>query len=151
MVELYGKESHREALRSAQILKSEYGASFQEQPLQTRVFRANALDGKEMLKHVPPQSVDMVITDIPYGEHSRWEESGSKRAGVGDAGSADRRALPIQHRGDRFKQAAKSHPSKLPTCGTIPGWKTAGGCFKADQPMIGNNPNTPTIVRTARN
>jgi tRNA G10 N-methylase Trm11 len=77
MVELYGKESHREALRSAQFLKREYGASFQEQLHQTRIFRASALDGKEMLKQIPPRSVDIVITDIPYGEHSSWEESGS--------------------------------------------------------------------------
>lgn len=76
MVDLYGKESHRESLHSAQLLRQEFSDAFQEHSIKVNVFRANALDKDEILKFIPPQSIDVVITDIPYGEHSRWENEG---------------------------------------------------------------------------
>lgn len=70
MLGQYSKESHREALASARRLKSKIIA--QERPLDTRVFQANATDRQGIRHNIHTQSVDMVLTDIPYGVHSRW-------------------------------------------------------------------------------
>jgi 16S rRNA G966 N2-methylase RsmD len=39
------------------------------------VFQANATDDKEISSHLKPRSVDIVFTDVPYGQHSYWRES----------------------------------------------------------------------------
>jgi hypothetical protein len=41
------------------------------------VFQANATDGKEISSHLKPRSVDIVFTDVPYGQHSYWRDSNS--------------------------------------------------------------------------
>jgi 16S rRNA G966 N2-methylase RsmD len=43
--------------------------------LTTKVFRSNVADGQTILKHVQPQSVDIVFTDVPYGQHSQWQDA----------------------------------------------------------------------------
>jgi tRNA G10 N-methylase Trm11 len=70
----YGKDSHREALQSASLLKERFAALTEKRQLGTSVFRANALDGQELLKNLKPKSVDLVLTDVPYGQHSYWRE-----------------------------------------------------------------------------
>lgn len=77
MSKRYGKTSHLEALRSAQILRSNSFALPQKYPVKTRVFRANATDRNEIFKNINAKSVDIVFTDIPYGQHSYWYDSGS--------------------------------------------------------------------------
>jgi tRNA G10 N-methylase Trm11 len=72
MFERYGKSSHEEALHSANILKTKLVVR---SPLITRVFHANVIDGQTILKNVGPKSVDIVFTDVPYGQHSRWHNS----------------------------------------------------------------------------
>jgi len=67
----YGKESHQQALVSAQVLRARV-ESLAARPLPTRVFTANALDQRALLEHLPQASVDLVLTDVPYGGHSRW-------------------------------------------------------------------------------
>src|SRR5690349_569773 len=71
MYEQYGKESHREALQSAEALKSKLSV----QPLGTNVFQASAFDRGEIAGHIEPRSVDIVFTDVPYGLHSQWESA----------------------------------------------------------------------------
>jgi len=75
MSERYGKASHQDALRSAQILRSNSFALAHTYPLKTRVFRANATDYKEIFDHIKAKSVDIVFTDVPYGQHSHWYSS----------------------------------------------------------------------------
>jgi 23S rRNA (guanine2535-N1)-methyltransferase len=75
MFEQYGKESHREALRSASHLKEKLLASAEKHPLETQVFQASATDKSSFANHIQPQSIDIVFTDIPYGWHSQWRES----------------------------------------------------------------------------
>ena len=67
MRERYGKESHREAVQSGSVLKEKLTHG-----LATRVFPANATNRAEISSHIPPKSVDIVFTDIPYGQHSQW-------------------------------------------------------------------------------
>jgi hypothetical protein len=73
MLETYGKESHREALHSAHTWRTNVSVIREKYPLETRVFQASATDREEILKHVEPASVDLVFTDIPYGQHARWQ------------------------------------------------------------------------------
>lgn len=74
MLEQYGKDSHQEALRSASVLKKKLSALNAEHSLQTRVFQANATDHKMIASNIKPQSVDIVFTDVPYGQHSQWRD-----------------------------------------------------------------------------
>jgi tRNA G10 N-methylase Trm11 len=72
MLENYGKDSHREALRSAAVLKEKLSTKPR---LETRVFQASATDRTAISKRIPPKSVDILFTDVPYGRHSRWHDS----------------------------------------------------------------------------
>jgi tRNA G10 N-methylase Trm11 len=76
MFEQYGKDSHKDALRSAGILKRKLSALLESHTLETKVFQASATDSRGIEKHIEPQSVDLVLTDVPYGRHSQWHDSG---------------------------------------------------------------------------
>lgn len=69
----YGKESHREALESARVLRQRIEILAQEHPIQTNLFQANVFDRPALRKHFQGQKVDIVFSDIPYGLHSRWQ------------------------------------------------------------------------------
>jgi len=75
LFEQYGKESHREALQSAVALKENLSALREKYPLATHTFQASATKREEILKHIGPRSVDIVFTDVPYGQHSYWRDS----------------------------------------------------------------------------
>lgn len=75
LLEQYGKESHREALRSARVLKEKLSALRKDHSITTKVFQASAVDQNAITSHIPPQSVDIVFTDVPYGWHSQWREA----------------------------------------------------------------------------
>ncbi len=72
MLEQYGKDSHKDALRSASVLKNKLATLREQYPLETRVFQASAADRIELSKNIAPRSVDIVFTDVPYGQHSYW-------------------------------------------------------------------------------
>ena len=72
MLENYGKDSHREALRSATVLKEKLSTKPR---LETRVFQASATDRNAISKQIQPTSVDILFTDVPYGRYSRWHDS----------------------------------------------------------------------------
>jgi 23S rRNA (guanine2535-N1)-methyltransferase len=75
MLGQYGKDSHKDALKSAEILRKKISSFEQGHILQIKTFQANATDENEILKNIKAKSVDIVFTDIPYGEHSHWEDS----------------------------------------------------------------------------
>lgn len=70
--ERFGKTSHKEALRSAHNLRRNLLAPDQKYQVKTRVFRADATVSSEILNNIKPKSVDIVFTDIPYGQNSNW-------------------------------------------------------------------------------
>ncbi len=73
MLHLYGKTSHREALESINRLMQQVTCLSAVRPIQTRVFRANATDAAGLRGGLQDAPVDVVFTDVPYGQHSRWE------------------------------------------------------------------------------
>lgn len=75
MIGQYDKDSHKDALKSAHLLRDRIAAFDKENPLTTTVIQSNAADRQTMLKHVQLQSVDIVFTDVPYGQHSQWQDS----------------------------------------------------------------------------
>ena len=75
MLEQYGKESHREALKSASVLKKKLSTFVEQHLLETKVFQASATNEKAILDHIKPKSVDVIFTDVPYGRHSYWHDS----------------------------------------------------------------------------
>jgi 23S rRNA (guanine2535-N1)-methyltransferase len=75
MLEEFGKESHREALRSASVLKEKLFTFTARHRLETRVFQASATDRRPISRHIEPKSVDILFTDVPYGRHSHWYDS----------------------------------------------------------------------------
>ncbi len=70
----YGKVSHAGALESALRLRTRLA---QNQPILCRTFQADALDPSQVTAQVAGNSIDLVITDVPYGQHARWQETGS--------------------------------------------------------------------------
>ena len=72
MLEQYGKDSHKDALKSAYALKEKLS---EKHPFETKTFQANAMDDKETSRNIKPKSVDIVFTDVPYGQHSSWHNS----------------------------------------------------------------------------
>jgi tRNA G10 N-methylase Trm11 len=74
MIEQYHKDSHRDALKSANILRDQIISIRQSSPLTTRVFQASASDTQAISDNIQAASVDIVITDVPYGRHSQWDD-----------------------------------------------------------------------------
>lgn len=78
MLEQYHKDSHQDALHSAQVLKNKIIAFDQEHSLVTKTFQANATDRNAIMQNIGAGTVDIVFTDVPYGQHSQWQDSNSK-------------------------------------------------------------------------
>jgi tRNA G10 N-methylase Trm11 len=77
MFEQYNKDSHKDALASGYILKNRISALAREYPLTIKAFQASATDSNAIIKNIKAASVDVVFTDIPYGQHSHWQDSSS--------------------------------------------------------------------------
>ncbi|MGI6149428.1 MAG: hypothetical protein GX195_03060 [Firmicutes bacterium] len=67
---LYGKDSHREALASAERIKELVKRLCH---LTVRCWQADILK-PGILEAVPPGTVDIVITDVPYGSIASWSQ-----------------------------------------------------------------------------
>ena len=67
----YGKESHGEALESTQEFKRRL--EVQIHPIPTYTFQADATHPQELAERLPVHPVDMVISDVPYDQHSSWK------------------------------------------------------------------------------
>lgn len=75
MIEQYHKDSHKQALKSACAMREKIFALAQTYPLEAKVFQASAVDSREIIKNIGLKSVDIVFTDIPYGQHTHWKIS----------------------------------------------------------------------------
>ena len=77
MIKKFNKESHKDALKSTLVLKDKITTLNQKHPLRTKIFRSSATDSQTILNNIAAHSVDIVFTDIPYGQHSQWHGSTS--------------------------------------------------------------------------
>jgi 23S rRNA G2445 N2-methylase RlmL len=73
LVERYEKASHQAALSHAQNLRNRLLKLVKSHPLKTELFRANATDKQTIKEHLKDEGVDMVISDVPYGQQTAWE------------------------------------------------------------------------------
>jgi hypothetical protein len=73
----FGKTSHQEALKSATVLRRKVFSQEQKYPLKIRTFLANVTDGKALCDNLKTEKVDIVLTDVPYGQCSQWISTGS--------------------------------------------------------------------------
>jgi hypothetical protein len=73
MVHLYDKASHKGALESITRMQEQVSRLSAVRPIQTHVFRANATQAASLREGLQDTSIDVIITDIPYGQNSRWE------------------------------------------------------------------------------
>lgn len=80
MIEQYNKDSHKDALKSASNLQHQISALRRTDPLTVHVFQANALDAQTIANNIAG-SVDIVMTDVPYGRHSQWGDKTSDSLG----------------------------------------------------------------------
>src|SRR5262249_16012133 len=83
LYEQFGKPSHAQALESARRLRALVQHYQQLHPMQNRHFLANALRAADLRSHVAGGSVDLIMTDLPYGQRTSWV-AGESPAVVGD-------------------------------------------------------------------
>jgi 16S rRNA G966 N2-methylase RsmD len=75
MVHLYNKDSHKGALESLTRMQEQVNRLTAIRPIQTHVFRANAVDANSLREGLQGALIDVVFSDIPYGQHSQWEQN----------------------------------------------------------------------------
>lgn len=71
--EEFAKESHREALASAQRLRQQLQQHLVSHNITTRTFLADATHPESLQAQLTGQAIDIVMTDIPYGEATHWQ------------------------------------------------------------------------------
>ncbi len=74
MIQQYDKDSHKGALKSAHALKQKITTLDREYLVRTKVFPSSATDSQTILSHIAAHSIDIIFTDIPYGQHSQWHD-----------------------------------------------------------------------------
>lgn len=74
----FGKESHRAAVDSAERLGRGLERDLDGAMIRTDAFVADALVGQAALQRLGPASVDLVVTDVPYGWRSFWQSTPSQ-------------------------------------------------------------------------
>ncbi|MBE0696437.1 MAG: hypothetical protein IH586_05890 [Anaerolineaceae bacterium] len=85
MLAQYAKPSHAAALRSAMVLRSILERN--NHAISTRTFQANALDSSALRQGLSGTPVDLVISDVPYGQLSTWHNPGNEETALS----------PLQH------------------------------------------------------
>jgi hypothetical protein len=71
----FGKPSHAVAVAAAERLRAGIPASSASDPIEVRVFIADALAKHGPTRPSPAAPADIVFTDVPYGRHSHWAGS----------------------------------------------------------------------------
>lgn len=73
MAVAYGKESHTTALTNAALLKAQLMDLRGAHPIPTQLFHADATDKQALATALTHIRIDIVITDIPYGQQTEWD------------------------------------------------------------------------------
>ena len=73
MVRLYDKDSHKGALESITRMQEQVNQLSAVRPVQARVFQANATEAASLREGLQNEAIDVVFTDVPYGDHSHWQ------------------------------------------------------------------------------
>lgn len=71
----FGKPAHAQALASAERLRNRLLAVQQIHPIHTATFVANALDGDALCRQLPTGAIDIILTDLPYGQQTTWQDA----------------------------------------------------------------------------
>ncbi|HEY0733984.1 MAG TPA: hypothetical protein VGD69_03690 [Herpetosiphonaceae bacterium] len=74
LYEQFGKPSHADALARAESLRQQLAANNHTHSVTPVTFQANALSPAALAAHLKAVTIDMVLTDIPYGIQSTWIE-----------------------------------------------------------------------------
>jgi len=68
----FEKTSHEEALQSVALLREQLLAEQSLSPLAAWAFQVDATSGEALQECLAGRAVDVVFSDIPYGQHSHW-------------------------------------------------------------------------------
>lgn len=80
----FGKESHATALQHALALKQRLLDLRHEHEIETRLARADATDRQALAAALTGTKIDIVLTDIPYGQWSSWHPQSAALAQAAD-------------------------------------------------------------------
>jgi 23S rRNA (guanine2535-N1)-methyltransferase len=78
MAQRYGKASHAEALESAERFLARAAVWSESHQVATHTCLADATDGRVAAEILQGRPADLVISDVPYGLHSKWHSSGDQ-------------------------------------------------------------------------
>jgi len=67
----YSKDSHKEAIENAEYI-SQHFLTAKLDKISKKSFEADAFDSNCLTKEIDPGSMDIVITDLPYGKQTDW-------------------------------------------------------------------------------
>lgn len=67
----FGKESHVSALESVGRFTRQMGKH--PSPFPIHLFQADATQAGQIATHLPVQPIDLVLSDVPYDQHSAWQ------------------------------------------------------------------------------
>ncbi len=73
MLRRYARPSHAEALESVQRLRSHRVKQMHNRPISTLTFRADSTNPAGLSAHLGNCMPDLVMTDVPYGQHTTWQ------------------------------------------------------------------------------
>ncbi|MFZ0547725.1 MAG: hypothetical protein WAM60_19920 [Candidatus Promineifilaceae bacterium] len=76
MIERYGKTSHTAALESAHYFTRQLNDYTKLHRVETYTFTADATIPHQLTPHLVNQQIDLVFTDVPYGQRSSWQHNG---------------------------------------------------------------------------
>ncbi len=91
----FGKESHATALPQAATLLARLAPWVEQHPIDTRLFCADATDAAAMAAGLCGTKVDLVFTDIPYGQASQWRFAAPPAEGGEPVGRLLDALLPV--------------------------------------------------------
>ena len=81
LIEQYNKASHQAALTNAQHLRNQISKFARSHQLKTRLFRANATHRRAIKENLTHECIDVVISDVPYGQQTAWKPLASSQTG----------------------------------------------------------------------
>ena len=113
----YGKDSHALALQHALTLQERLSVLVQGHAIPTHLFCADATEGQAVAAGLAGAKADVVLTDIPYGQVSRWHSGTAALAqGAEPVGGLLESLLPVlaeravvavaAGKGDKIRHAA---------------------------------------------